>query len=55
MSDTLLDPAVDEQLKTDGGDHDRFSHYAPKDYAESGGYRLVILRSIKFAQSVKEF
>lgn len=30
MSDTALRPEIDRQT-TDDGDHDRFSHYVPKD------------------------
>ena len=31
MSDTAYDTQVDKQLSSTSGDHDRFSHYAPKD------------------------
>ena len=31
MSDTVLDEKTEERLQSSDGDHDRFSHYAPKD------------------------
>ena len=36
MSDVLFDAETDTQISTGDGDHDRFSHYVPKEQVMEG-------------------